>query len=173
MVGKRSQTSANSRTPLRPFAKQLSSLRELRRHVRKLPQLGSWLILLACIGGCGGEGKTVDRTDSTQAFAAAVAASESGDAATVISSVDTAIAGGLNPDQYEQALNLRAQAHARSGNLDAAMADIEILKQGAADMANVYRTMSYVAQKKGNAAAAKKAFSMAKRLNPRLKPIRD
>lgn len=123
--------------------------------------------------GCGDDDRAPDIVSSRQGLDKAIEASQTKDSQAVIANLTPEVLRFLSPDQFDEALNLRAQAHARSGNIDAAMADIEILKQGAADMANVYRTMSYVLLKKGDKAAAKKALSMAKRLNPRLKPIRD
>lgn len=131
------------------------------------------VVLTAGLYGCGDNSSRVDESAAFDAFQAAKRASESGDAEEVISNVIAAVGGGLSPDDYEQALNLRAEAYARKGDFEAAMKDIEILKQGAADMASVYRTWSFVLVKKGDKAAAKKAFGLAKRLNPRLKPIKN
>ncbi len=139
-------------------------------------RLCGMVLPLVMLGGCGG--KTIDPelvTSSQEAYHQAVLAVRAGDDEKAIAFLDTALSNGgvLAPDMYEEALVHRAVCLARSGRFDDAHVDLDAAAQGAADMASVHIARSYVYRKQGKASESRAAALTAKKINPRVKTLRD
>ncbi len=76
---------------------------------------------------------------------------------------------GLDADQYCEALLIRAQCLAESGDLDAAEKDLAEAEMGAPSEVKLLLARAFVLHRKGERAAASKEFARAKRLDSSLK----
>lgn len=70
-------------------------------------------------------------------------------------------AGGLSPDQYAEALVMRAECYLNEKKFDEAIADLEKAEQGYGDLARLYELKAQVFDAKGDSASAQKARQAA------------
>ncbi len=77
--------------------------------------------------------------------------------------------GGLRPDQLAEAYLLRARCHSASGNLDSALADLEMAEQGAPNPSIWHFSRGIYFSAKGEATKSKSEFALARKLDPSLK----
>lgn len=126
---------------------------------------------LLVLPGCGGNQVPADSVATAQsALDEAEELIVSGQAAEALPLLQTAVStSGLDVDQYVEAVLLRAQCYAATGELEKAQADLDEAEQGAPNPALWHFTRAIVFDAQGDAAAAKKEFARAKRLDPKLK----
>ena len=124
--------------------------------------------------GCGGSEKAAEsRLTANQSFEKANQLVESGDHAGAVEALNDALGSALDGDRREEAMVQRAILQARLGQADEALTAFAELEQYGTDLATIYAAKAYVLSKKGDDSGAKQAFSKAKRINRRIKPIRD
>ena len=131
------------------------------------------LILLGC-----GSDRSIDAenlADAQSSYDAAVDAVDAGNSEEAIRLLDIALApdGGLPPDISVDARLLRATEFARIGRYDDAHSDLDVAEQGAGDMSAVHATRAYVLKKEGKDKESKSEMSKARRLNSRVRSIKD
>lgn len=145
----------------------LNSLSEMSRH---------WVVLaiavssLICTIGCGsGEITEASALASTESFNRGIESFESGNLAAAHSELDAALngQGGLNADQYVEALLKRSMCLAQSGDFDAAQADLDEASQGVTEMDQLLVAEAFLFAKRGDQAGSDRKLAEAKRFNPK------
>lgn len=121
--------------------------------------------------GCGGpKGDPVSVANSESGYTEAKTMVLDGNYEPALPKLEAAIAGGgLGPDLYVEALLLRAQCYAMSGQLEQATADMEKAEQGSPSEAMMELTKGVILEKQGKSSESKAAFAKAKRMDPTLK----
>ncbi|MFN7874614.1 MAG: tetratricopeptide repeat protein [Pirellula sp.] len=128
------------------------------------------IVFAPCLGCGGPKGDPVSVANSEASYTEAKTMVLDGNYEPALPKLEAAIAGGgLGPDLYVEALLLRAQCYATSGQLDQAAADMEKAEQGSPSEAMIELTKGVILEKQGNSAESKAAFAKAKRLDPTLK----
>jgi tetratricopeptide (TPR) repeat protein len=133
----------------------------------------TWLmtgsLLLAAAAGCGGGMSATDVASAQSSLDRAKELETNGDYVAALESAEAAVSeAGLDPDQYVEALLLRARCLAETGAVEKALADLEMAEQGSPDEGLLHFTQGVIFSKQGKTKEAKKEFSIARRLNPTL-----
>ena len=126
--------------------------------------------------GCGGPPPLSEEVaaDSSAAWANAIEAFDAKDFAACSDHLDAALAGGgLPPDVCAEAQLKRAVCRARLDRFDEALADLAEVEQGPVNLAVVHMTRSYVYKKQGKAAESKAEAATAKKIDRRVKALKD
>ncbi len=129
-----------------------------------------WFTLIAAsILGCSKSIPTKSIASVQSALDEAKQKVQSGDSAGALPLIEEAINGvGLDPDQYVEAVLIRARCYAETGDLEKAEADLQEAELGDPNEALMHFTRAIVLDKQGQASQAKKEFAAAKRLDPSL-----
>jgi tetratricopeptide (TPR) repeat protein len=135
--------------------------------LRQIPVLVLLCALIVCTG-CSTQMPPEKIATAGQALESATLAANAGNWDAAIKSYDTALGGGLNVDQYCQALMGRAMAKAQTGKFDDALKDLAQAERGAPNLEDVFALKAFVLQKKGDNAGATAAFNEARKINPRV-----
>ncbi len=128
------------------------------------------LFLVGCIVGCGGSLSETDIRTAQDSLEEAKTLAKAGSPAEALPKIETALeAGGLDPDQYAEALLYRAWCHADTGNLEQAKSDFSEAEQGAPAPGLMHFARGVILEAEGDKKAAGREFSKAKKLDPSLK----
>jgi tetratricopeptide (TPR) repeat protein len=132
------------------------------------------LMLVIAVVGCGPKPMEADVIASAQAaYTKAMDAYQQKNYAEAGELFTTAISGGgVNADQYGEALLARAVCRAKLGDYEGALADVDTAAQGA-DPAQVHVTRSFIFAKQGRTSDANTELTAARRLNRSVRPIDD
>ncbi len=132
-------------------------------------------IVLTCAIGCGS--KPLDETvaaDSAAAYQQAMEAYDAEEYAASSDLLDAALAdAGLPPDIYVDALIKRAICRARTERYDEALTDLQEAEQGPINLAVVHATRSYVFRKQGKKAESRSELAAAKKIDRRIRALKD
>ncbi len=117
----------------------------------------SYFDVLCAKLGCGGpKGDPVSVANSESGYTEAKTMVLDGNYEPALPKLEAAIAGGgLGPDLYVEALLLRAQCYAMSGQLEQATADMEKAEQGSPSEAMMELTKGVILEKQVNRLKAK------------------
>ncbi|MDA0660242.1 MAG: hypothetical protein O3C60_15590 [Planctomycetota bacterium] len=116
--------------------------------------------------GCSGHSLSAKISQSESAYTEALKAMEEQRFDEAVTSLNWALASGsLSPDLWADSLISRAICHARCGNIDLALDDLDLASgEGAQD--SILVAMSYVLDKAGQHERAQQAWEEARRINP-------
>jgi len=145
----------------------LNSSTQLAKHIGVLSVV---LIAAVCGFGCRSEGITeAAALASTESFNRGIEAFEAGHFAAARTALDAALTGqgGLNADQFVEALLKRSICLSAAGEFDAAQADLDNASQGATEIDQLLIAEAFLLAKQGDQAGADQKLAAAKRINPK------
>lgn len=134
---------------------------------------GHLLVWLACLAAVGCGGANVDessRQTGAEAFAAATEEFDQRSYAPAAEHFGVAIQkGGLNSDQFAEALVKRAVCWAAEGKAPEALEELDKLEANAPNLDQVFAARSFVLKKQGKPGEANAALAKARQFNRSVK----
>ena len=130
------------------------------------------LLAATCNFGCRGEAiSEAAALASTESFNRAIDAFAAGNFSAARTDLDAALAGrgGLNADQYVEALLKRSICLSDAGEFEAAQVDIDSATQGVTEIDQLLIAEAFWLAKRGDQAGSMKKLAEAKRINPKAK----
>ena len=125
--------------------------------------------VLAISDGCSAPMSETEVADAEASFTEAEAAFEARQYPQALEGYNKAIAaGGLQSDHYGRLFIHRAVCLVEAGEIEAAMADLDLAAEGSPDLDEVFAARGYACLKRGDQPAADRWFEQAQRLNPQL-----